>query len=384
MSDALIDAARARDELKSWLLNDAFPLWWNRGIDRENGGFVELIDQNGTAPAVPRRSRVQPRQIYAFTMAGQLGWNGDFHFAVEQGLAFQLDKHRRPDGFFNSLVGPDGATLDDRANLYDQAFALFGLAAAYTVSSRREELRRIAFDLREHLRREVESPGSLDVVGSPLLSSNPFMHLFEACLAWHDAEGDSEWLVIADQIVRLAMTRFIDPRSGAVREYFDRSLNPAPGIEGRLIDSGHQYEWAWLLLRWCSRAECDDAHDAAMRLIEVGEAHGVDARRGAVMMSLLDDYSVHDPVARLWPQTERIKAACIAAVETKDERFWKIASDGIFTLRRYFDTPVRGLWRDRLNVDGAFADEPSPASSFYHIVCAIAELDRTIASSDWA
>jgi mannose-6-phosphate isomerase len=333
---------------------------------------------------VPRRSRVQPRQVYAFAMAGVLGWNGDFHFAVEQGLSFQLEKHRRPDGLFNSLVGPDGATLDDRANLYDQAFALFGLAAAYNVSPRREEVRGIAINLRERLRREVESPGSVDVVATPLLSSNPFMHLFEACLAWHEAEGDSEWLVIADQIVRLAMTRFIDPRSGAMREYFDRGLNPAPGLEGRLIDSGHQYEWAWLLLRWCSRAECDDAHEAAMRLISVGEEQAANARRGVVVNMLLDDFSVHDPVARLWPQTERIKAACVAAVETQDDRYWKIALDGVFALRRYFETPVRGLWRDRLNADDTFVDEPAPASSFYHIVCAISELDRTIASSDSA
>jgi mannose-6-phosphate isomerase len=47
-------------------------------------------------------------------------------------------------------------------------------------------------------------------------------------------------------------------------------------------------------------------------------------------------------------------------------------------LLRYLDTPVAGLWRDRMQLDGSFVDEPAPASSFYHIVCAIAELDRAI------
>ena len=47
-------------------------------------------------------------------------------------------------------------------------------------------------------------------------------------------------------------------------------------------------------------------------------------------------------------------------------------------LLKYLDTPLRGLWRDKMNVDGTFVEEPAPASSFYHIVCAIAELEHTL------
>jgi len=39
--------------------------------------------------------------------------------------------------------------------------------------------------------------------------------------------------------------------------------------------------------------------------------------------------------------------------------------------------PTPGLWRDRYLADGSFVDEPVPATSFYHIVCAITEL-RTV------
>jgi mannose-6-phosphate isomerase len=43
-------------------------------------------------------------------------------------------------------------------------------------------------------------------------------------------------------------------------------------------------------------------------------------------------------------------------------------------LKLYLDTPVPGLWWDRLNADGTFVEEAAPASSFYHIVCALNEL----------
>ncbi|HEX6866534.1 MAG TPA: AGE family epimerase/isomerase [Caulobacteraceae bacterium] len=44
------------------------------------------------------------------------------------------------------------------------------------------------------------------------------------------------------------------------------------------------------------------------------------------------------------------------------------------------ETPVPGLWRDRMKADGSFIDEPAPASSFYHIVGAILDLDRALAT----
>ena len=47
-------------------------------------------------------------------------------------------------------------------------------------------------------------------------------------------------------------------------------------------------------------------------------------------------------------------------------------------LRRYLDTEVPGLWYDRLKPDGQFVQQSAPASSFYHIVCAIAELGAAL------
>ena len=47
------------------------------------------------------------------------------------------------------------------------------------------------------------------------------------------------------------------------------------------------------------------------------------------------------------------------------------AADG---LMRYLDTPIPGLWRDRIDAEGRVAEEPAPASSFYHLVAAIAEI----------
>ncbi|MEJ0007621.1 MAG: AGE family epimerase/isomerase [Steroidobacteraceae bacterium] len=37
-----------------------------------------------------------------------------------------------------------------------------------------------------------------------------------------------------------------------------------------------------------------------------------------------------------------------------------------------------GLWYDKIDREGKFVVEPAPASSFYHIICAIAEFGEAL------
>ena len=60
------------------------------------------------------------------------------------------------------------------------------------------------------------------------------------------------------------------------------------------------------------------------------------------------------------------------------------AEEACAALWRYLDTPVPGLWYDKLSGEGSFAEEPAPASSFYHIVAAIGQLGQTVATLDAA
>jgi mannose/cellobiose epimerase-like protein (N-acyl-D-glucosamine 2-epimerase family) len=130
------------------------------------------------------------------------------------------------------------------------------------------------------------------------------------------------------------------------------------------------------LLRFNASIADPSLERAALKLIEIGESHGVHRRRRAVIASLAADFSVRDPHARLWSQCERIKAACSALALTGAARYRSIAHEATVTLVSYLDTPTRGLWRDRLDARGSFIEEPAPASSLYHLVGAVLELSR--------
>ena len=364
--------------LSRWLTQHAYPCWWSRGVDHVRGGFHESLQLDGEPSGETRRARLYPRQIFAFSVAAELGWSGPAADTIRQGLKALLADYRRSDGLYRGLVAPNGAALVERAVLYDQAFVLLGFAGAHKAlgdagacDGARQLLARINATLpNSHGGFEECAPPSL-----PLLA-NSHMHLLEACLEWMDRDNDRAWSELAEEIVELALRRFHDPARGFIREFFNRDWTLAPGEAADVVEPGHQYEWAWLLLRWSQRVHNPRAHQLALHLIDHTEDHGVDRARGVAINALYGDGRARDAKARLWPQTERIKATCLAGQITHQQRYVETAEEATGSLLKYLDTPTPGLWRDTMDERGAFVEQLAPASSFYHIVSAGLQLQR--------
>lgn len=369
------------EDLRLWAVDYGYPVWARLGIDKVQGGFFEKIDPHGQAVELPRRGRVTPRQLYSFAAAAELGWTLDRETLLNDRVKTYLVRFFRPDGLIRTLVAADGAVLDDSVSLYDQAFGLFGLAKVSRALPQSFNLEARAKHLLEQLKARQANPlGGFDETAPRTLplQSNPHMHLLEATLAWAEVSDDPIWQAQADEIAELCLSKFIDPQLGCVREYFDGDWNPSAGVEGLKFEPGHQFEWGWLLLRWGKAKSRPDAIAAACKMIALAETHGIDPVRGVAYNVLLSDLSVHDAQSRLWPQTERIKAGILLAQMTGDPEALRGVVEGIEGLKKYLDVPIKGLWYDRMQPDGTFIDEPAPASSFYHIICAIVELHRAV------
>ncbi len=136
------------------------------------------------------------------------------------------------------------------------------------------------------------------------------MHLLEAALAWMETGRDPAWEKLAAEIVNLALAHFIDSETRVLREVFDAAWSPAPGEAGLVTEPGHQFEWSWLLERWSRLKNDAPAHDAALTLFAAGR-RGVDAARNAAIDETDPDMTPRRATARLWPQTERLKAALL-------------------------------------------------------------------------
>ncbi|WP_200939038.1 AGE family epimerase/isomerase [Rhizobium sp. Leaf311] len=375
--------------LRRWLDEDALPMWWDVGAAKPDGGFFERIGQDAKPMTGDnRRSRVQPRQAYCYAAAGQKGWNGDWKKAVNHGLTWFDSVYRLENGLYGNLADASGNLIDLSFDFYNQAFALFATAqTALVFPERRDEMLAKAHSILAILQRDYAHPViGFEEANPPRepLCSNPHMHFFEAMLAWEKVDPKGPWHGLTDDIAHLAMSKFIDALSGGLREFFDHDWNPMPGDKGRIMEPGHQFEWAWLLTRWGDLRKNEDAITKAKRLFEIGEKYGICPQRRVAIMSLYDDFSVHDALARLWPQTEWLKAAVrLASVTHGEARYAYLGSAvrAIGALQPFLDTPVPGLWFDKWPADAPMIDEPAPASTFYHIVCAIYEAEDVLRES---
>ena len=370
---------RAYKLAENWLFVEALPFWARSGVDMRSGGFFEKIGQDGIAITdVPRRTRVVARQIYSFAAAGRLGWQGDWRALVDHGAEALFDHCFVDNGLVLSTYGAKGTPVNTNYDFYDHAFALFALAELAAIPDYHEQANQHAermLDAMEERFRHPEAGFVEDLSCRMPLRANPHMHLLEACLAYSKSPGASNrWADCADGVVNLAMEKFIDHESGALREFFDYQWNPMSDDSGRLVEPGHQFEWSWLLNLWNENA-CDKAVErAATRLCEIGETHGVSSD-GLTIDELWDSFTIRTATARTWPQTERIKSCVQYAARAGDVEgrlSWEQkAQAGLEALMRFTETDIPGLWHDRLDAEAKPILAPSPASSLYHIICAI-------------
>jgi mannose-6-phosphate isomerase len=355
------------ERARAWLFDDALPVWAEHGAN-PRGGFHDRLGADLTPIGERMRLRVQARQTFVFAEAGRLGWEGAWGPLVEHGLAFLLHRARDEAGLVRSEFDPDGGPTAPGPELYDQAFALFAYAQAFRALGD-QRAREAALGLHDALAPFSHPRGGYREPTRAGLGANANMHLFEAVLTWAELDANGPWAGVADGLARLCAERLVN-EEGALREHFDDDWRPAEGARGTLTEPGHHYEWAWLL-----RRSGRPAAELAGPLCRRAERAGVDpARRVAINEVDVEGHAV-DGQARLWPQTERLRAA-VALTKDGGAEWEGPAVEAFDSLFAYIEPAPPGLWYDLMDEDGRIAPEPSPASSFYHVVGALSELIR--------
>jgi mannose-6-phosphate isomerase len=255
---------------------------------------------------------------------------------------------------------------------------LFALAnAAEALPERSAELSAAAEDLLSAIRRGLTHTegGFLAGEGAPAFLANPIMHLFEGALAWTTTRSDGPWRALAEELAELFLARLYDAEHGRIPEVYDARWRviAAPGGDV-ILEPGHHFEWSWLMERWAEASGDPRASVAANELYMSGE-RGVDPASGLVYDGMRDDFSVQAPTSRLWPQTERVKAALSRArrADVDRESCFRAASSAASALESYLQTQATGLWTDEPG-GGHTSRNPAPGSSLYHIVGAVRAL----------
>jgi mannose/cellobiose epimerase-like protein (N-acyl-D-glucosamine 2-epimerase family) len=364
--------------LRALITEHSLPLWSREGWDPVTGGFVERLDLEGRADrAAPRRVRVQARQIYCFAKAADLGWYPQGRAIAMNGLDYLLAKAKGPDGRagFVHLLDADGSVRDPMRDAYDQAFVLLALSTVYQLS-RDAQVRAELDSLMAFIDGDLRSPHGGFVEGVPATlprRQNPQMHLFEAMIAAFDATGDPAFQDRAGALYGLFVTNLYDPQRQVLGEYFEEDWSK---IEPVSVEPGHQAEWVWLLKGFERITGCPTGRHRSQLLASALRY------RDDVTGCLLDEGDAEGNVRkftrRCWPQTE-IAKAWIAQAEAGEPGAADEARNALVRMyRHYLRHPVLGAWYDQFDRGNQSLVDTIPASSFYHVLCAVAEADRVL------
>ena len=374
------------EHLRSHLADELLPLWWEHGWDRDHGGTHSRLSHQlepRSASDGFKRTVVQARQVYAYGQIALAGATWAREPAAAQ-LEWMIDHcwDAQHGGWFLTTT-PEGEPLDRTKDTYAQSFALLAIATHARLERSREALARAERTL-ELLDAHLCAPGQIGLVDAaspdwkPLHDArrqNPHMHLFEASLAMA-AAGDAASLARAEALGTLLETRFFDPASGHLREFFDPELRPLSGDDGDVVEPGHEFEWAALLdLR--ARQTGQALPDVARGLYEAGVT-ALDAQ-GFVPMAKRLDGRPKDASRRTWSQTEALRAH-LAFARCGDSSAAVRAEElarAIFAV--HLDPAPAGAWIDHYDADGAPRVAAITAATGYHVVTAFIELIETAA-----
>ena len=362
--------------LKSLMIEHALPLWSSVGWDDRSGAFVERLSADGRADLeAPRRVRVQARQIYCYAKAAQMQWYPAGREIALKALERLLQTARSPDGGYVHLLDRDGKVLDARRDTYDHAFMLLALATVFAITKDAQVRAEIDVAL-QFLDKHLRSQHGGFVNGLPAWlprQQNPHMHLFEAMIALYEATGEPQFQQRAGDFFGLFVGNFFDQKTQTLAEFFEEDWSP---IHPAVVEPGHQAEWLWLLRAFERNTGCPTTRfrtglmTSALRykdeatgcLVDEGDATGKITRA----------------TRRLWPQTE-IAKAFIAQAEISEPGAEEQAKLALVRLEQhYLNHPVRGGWYDQFDADGRSLVDHVPASSFYHVLCAVSEATQVL------
>jgi len=373
--------------LLGWASAAALPLWAEAGFDPEHGRFEERLTLKAERlPAVSLRLMSQARQIYAYAVAGRRGWHADAPRLVEQAYGSMVRDFYRRDGHDGWIfsIRRDCSIADSRRDLYSHAFALLAIAAYVEATGMREVLALADETLGFIEGQMAAAQGGGFVEQLPVSAGarrqNPHMHLFEALLALWECSGDDRYLDKADRVFELFGERFFRAGCGIVGEYFTADLAPAEGVAGELVEPGHHYEWIWLLRRFelASGRSLQRYVDA---LYSHADRFGFDAA-GLIVDEVRVDGTHHTRSRRIWPITEAIKANLVEEQRGRVDAGAKATALTALLLEHFLPAEPAGGWFDKLDADGACISKFMPASTLYHLVGAIDELNQPVAAID--
>lgn len=241
-------------------LRDVLPYWTRHARDEEYGAFFAELDRDWTPQGdLHKHPGMISRHLFSYATAYLLTGD-DAHLEMADEVLDYLIEYgwdHESGGWYDEL-DRSGAVVDSGKDLFNQAYAVTGLAMYYFVTHdqrARHYLERSVEILDTHAWDEqhggfVRSLARDLSVAETRKDFSPQIAPVSGYLAYlYPATREPRYLRRMEQILGLVVARTRDPETGWVTGQFDEDWTPRKAREETRINVGHNLETAWLLMR---------------------------------------------------------------------------------------------------------------------------------------
>jgi len=348
------------DIYRGFLYEDIIPYWEKHGLDREYGGFLNCMKDDGTILSEDKYMWSQGRGLWTFSHIyrkyDRRDWILEF---IEKTCRFLVENAIDENGDFANRLSRTGERLDGPISIYSDMFTAMGLTEYHRAVGDREMLdlarktaRRIAWRIQQPDFGAVApfrlKPG-YHLQGILFLSLNMLTPLLEEV---SDPELEAE----AERCIDLIITRHMDEKRRLNIEMLDPEWKETDFPEGRDYVPGHGIECAWILMLEAKRRESDDLLEKALRILRWHIEKGWDEEHGGIFWWLNIDgetpYEKNWDYKLWWPHSEALLALMLAYEYSGDDWFMEWFERMHDYSFRTFPDVENGEWKQRLDRRG--------------------------------
>lgn len=378
--------------LEKILTENIVPFWYEKSLDRANGGYIISFDAQGRLKEpVTKMIVTQARQVWLFSRLARAGYEPARHLeAAELGYRFLKEKMWDPvnGGFYWEVDATGNQKLKANKHLYGQSFALYAISEYALASGSKDALEFATqfFDLLEEKSHDKIHGGYVEYfspdwtaltseassyMGAPgnMKLMNTHLHLLEAMTTFYRASGSPLARERLLELINIESNTVVRKTFGACTDKYDQDWTVRLDGDYARVSYGHDIENIWLLMDACDAAAVSsypfmDLYDT---LFKYSIQYGQDGRNGGFYYTGKFRMPADDRSKSWWVQAEVIVSALRMYRQTNDPRYLAIFESTFdFVETNLVDWQV-GEWHSTVTAQGvAQGDKANAWKAGYH------------------
>jgi len=363
--------------LEKILTKNIAPFWYEKSLDRDNGGYIVSFDAQGQLKEpVTKMIVTQARTVWLFSRLARAGYRRkEYLDAAEIGYKFLRDKmwDQAHGGFYWEVDVTGDKKLKPRKHLYGQSFGLYALSEYYLASGKKEALDFATrfFHVLEAKSHDKTYGGYVEYfnpdwttppadessyMGDPphFKLMNTHLHLLEALTTFYRASKLPPARERLLELIDIQSNAVVRKDLGACTDKYERDWTPRLDANYARVSYGHDIENVWLLMDACDAAGVSNGPfmDLYKTLFAYSLQHGYDDDRGGFWYSGPFNRPADEMRKSWWVQAEVIVSALRMYRATDDPKYRAVFEKTFAFIENSMVDWAHGEWHANVTTEG--------------------------------